>query len=74
MSEGNESLPVNLALEYRVKLGKSFTFPEKNAFHTLKCEYQVGVCGKVATIHGKTTKYLVIFCCMAPPLPDISPT
>ncbi len=39
MADGasTESLPVNLGQEYRVKLGKSFTFPEKNAFHTLKC-------------------------------------
>ena len=24
--------------EYRVKLGKSFTFPKENAFHTIKCK------------------------------------
>ena len=31
-------LPVVLGQEYRVKLGKSFTFPKANAFHTIKCE------------------------------------
>ena len=43
MSEGapSDQLPINLGLEYRVKLGKSFTFPKKNAFHTLKCEYSL---------------------------------
>ena len=25
--------------EYRVKLGKSFTFPKENAFHTIKCMF-----------------------------------
>ena len=25
--------------EYRVKLGKSFTFPKENAFHTIKCTF-----------------------------------
>ena len=29
---------VVLNQEYRVKLGKSFTFPKENAFHTIKCE------------------------------------
>ncbi len=33
-----EHLPINMAQEYRVKLGKSFTFPEENSFHTLKCK------------------------------------
>ena len=38
MSGEGESLPVTQGLEYRVKLGKSFTFPERNAFHSLKCK------------------------------------
>ena len=29
---------VVLNQEYRVKLGKSFTFPKENAFHTIKCK------------------------------------
>ena len=29
---------VTLNQEYRVKLGKSFTFPKENAFHTIKCK------------------------------------
>ena len=29
---------VALNQEYRVKLGKSFTFPKENAFHTIKCK------------------------------------
>ena len=33
-----EQLPVRLGQEYRVKLGRSFTFPEQNSFHTIKCE------------------------------------
>ncbi len=33
-----EQLPVKLGQEYRVKLGKSFTFPRENAYHTIKCE------------------------------------
>lgn len=33
-----DQLPVKLGQEYRVKLGKSFTFPDENAFHTIKCE------------------------------------
>ncbi len=32
-------LPVKLGQEYRVKLGKSFTFPKENAYHTIKCEF-----------------------------------
>ena len=36
MSESR--LPVVLNQEYRVKLGKSFTFPKENSFHTIKCE------------------------------------
>ena len=44
MSGGDsEGLPVTLGQEYRVKLGKSFTFPEKNAFHSLKCKFPHGV-------------------------------
>ncbi len=35
-----EQLPVKLGQEYRVKLGKSFTFPRENAYHTIKCESQ----------------------------------
>ena len=31
-------LPVVQGQEYRVKLGKSFTFPKENAFHTIKCK------------------------------------
>ena len=30
---------VVLNQEYRVKLGKSFTFPKENAFHTIKCKF-----------------------------------
>ena len=30
-------LQVKVGQEYRVKLGKSFTFPRDNAFHTVKC-------------------------------------
>ena len=30
-------LPVKLNQEYRVKLGRSFTFPKENSFHTIKC-------------------------------------
>ena len=30
-------LPVILNQEYRVKLGRSFTFPKENSFHTIKC-------------------------------------
>ena len=33
-----EQLSVRLGQEYRVKLGRSFTFPEQNSFHTIKCE------------------------------------
>lgn len=29
---------VNFGQEYRVKLGRSFTFPERNSFHTIKCK------------------------------------
>jgi len=39
MSGDSESLPVTLGQQYRVKLGKSFTFPERNAFHSLKCKF-----------------------------------
>ena len=38
MAEPSTELPVVLGQEYRVKLGKSFTFPKENAFHTIKCE------------------------------------
>ena len=38
---------VVLNQEYRVKLGKSFTFPKENAFHTIKCEGDVGQCSHV---------------------------
>ena len=38
MSEAKAQLPVVLNQEYRVKLGKSFTFPKENAFHTIKCK------------------------------------
>ncbi len=31
--------PVIVGQEYRVKLGKSFTFPKDNAFHTIKCKF-----------------------------------
>lgn len=57
MSEGTsaEQLPINLATEYRVKLGKSFTFPEKNAFHTLKCEYWVKSCSKFLPTQVRNT-------------------
>lgn len=30
--------------EYRVKLGKSFTFPKENAFHTIKCKTRRNRC------------------------------
>ena len=38
MAEPSTELPVVQGQEYRVKLGKSFTFPKENAFHTIKCE------------------------------------
>ncbi len=31
-----EQLPVKLGQEYQVKLGKSFTFPRENAYHTIR--------------------------------------
>lgn len=34
----DQILPVNFNQEYRVKLGRTFTFPKENAFHTIKCE------------------------------------
>ena len=33
-----DQLPIKVGQEYRVKLGKSFTFPKENAYHTIKCE------------------------------------
>lgn len=36
-------LPVVAGQEYRVKLGKSFTFPRENAFHTIKCKQRAGI-------------------------------
>ena len=38
MAEGFR-IPVELNQEYRVKLGKSFTFPKENAFHSIKCKH-----------------------------------
>ena len=38
MADVPQTLPVEFGQEYRVKLGKSFTFPRENAFHTIKCE------------------------------------
>ena len=41
-----DQLSVRLGQEYRVKLGRSFTFPEQNSFHTIKCKStEVEFCG-----------------------------
>jgi ELL-associated factor len=42
MAEGSVggSIPVVLDQEYRVKLGRTFTFPKENAFHTIKYDFK----------------------------------
>ena len=69
-----DQLSVRLGQEYRVKLGRSFTFPEQNSFHTIKCKTTVDqnitvpVRINVSTscrISPTILKIIIIVCCSA---------